>query len=64
MSLNATCEEHGWSWDPSDDYGCPVCYGINIERDRNLGILQRWLADDHGDFDSYMEQIRNPKESE
>lgn len=40
MSLSGNCEEHDWSWDPSDDYGCPVCYGINIERDRIIALLE------------------------
>lgn len=40
MSLSGTCEEHDWSWDPSDDYGCPVCYGINIERERIIALLE------------------------
>jgi hypothetical protein len=45
MALSAECELHGWSWDPADDMGCPVCHGIQTERERNLRILERKLAE-------------------
>jgi hypothetical protein len=45
MALSAECEVHDWSWDPADDMGCPVCYGIRIERERGLTILERKLSE-------------------
>jgi hypothetical protein len=34
MAIEGNCDVHDWSWDPIDDYGCPVCYGMSIERER------------------------------
>ena len=45
MALSSECEVHEWSWDPADDMGCPVCHGIRTERERNLRILERKLAE-------------------
>jgi len=40
MALSGECEEHGWSWDPADDMGCPVCYGIEITEERIIKLLE------------------------
>ena len=45
MALSSECEVHDWTWDPVDDMGCPVCYGIQTERERGLGILERKLRE-------------------
>jgi hypothetical protein len=45
MALSAECEVHGWNWDPADDMGCPVCHGIQTERERGLTILERKLSE-------------------
>jgi|LakMenEpi03Aug12_release.lakeMendotaPanAssembly.Ray.scaffolds.fasta_scaffold3106227_1 hypothetical protein len=41
MALSSECEVHEWFWDPTDDMGCPVCHGIQTERERGLSILER-----------------------
>ena len=43
MALSSECEVHGWSWDPTDDMGCPVCYATKVERERALAILERTI---------------------
>jgi hypothetical protein len=40
MSLNGTCDVHDWSWDPADDYGCPVCKGEIDMIDALIQILK------------------------
>ena len=45
MALSSECEVHGWSWDPADDMGCPVCYATKVERERVLAILERKLSE-------------------
>lgn len=45
MSLDGNCDKHDWSWDPSDDYGCPVCYGAELERDRIINVLREQACD-------------------
>ena len=64
MALNGNCEVHDWSWDPSDDYGCPVCHGINLERGRVVKLLVGWLNDDYGDFDKTLELIKGENNAE
>jgi hypothetical protein len=39
MALTSECETHGWSWDPADDMGCPVCHGIAEEQERIIKLL-------------------------
>jgi hypothetical protein len=39
MALTSECEVHGWSWDPADDMGCPVCHGIAEEQERIIKLL-------------------------
>jgi hypothetical protein len=56
--LNGNCDAHDWAWDPIDDYGCPVCYGVSLELDRILALLEEWVADDHGDFDKTLALIK------
>ena len=45
MALSSECEVHGWSWDPTDDMGCPICYATKVERERALAILERKLSE-------------------
>lgn len=33
------CKTHDWSWD-DDDIGCPVCYGIRLEQERIIALLE------------------------
>ena len=40
MALSSECEVHAWSWDPADDMGCPVCYGIQTEQERCVAALK------------------------
>ena len=40
MALSGECKEHGWSWDPADDMGCPVCYGIELGEQRVIKLLE------------------------
>ena len=40
MALSSECEVHGWSWDPADDMGCPVCHGIALEQQRCVDALE------------------------
>jgi len=58
MSLNKTCDKHDWAWDSKDDYGCPVCLGIDLERGRVVELLTGWLSDDYGDFDKTLALIK------
>jgi hypothetical protein len=37
--LNGNCDAHDWVWDPTDDYGCPVCRGISLEQSRIIALL-------------------------
>ena len=42
------CTKHDFEWEISDPMGCPVCYGINLERERLLDHLERvqtWYPD-------------------
>ena len=43
MALTSECEKHDWSWDPADDVGCPVCYGIAGEQERIINLLPKDL---------------------
>ncbi len=45
MALSSECEVHGWSWDPADDMGCPICHATKVERERTLTILERKLSE-------------------
>jgi len=45
VALSSECEVHGWSWDPTDDMGCPICYATKVERERALAILERKLSE-------------------
>ncbi len=45
MALSSECEVHGWSWDPTDDMGCPICHATKVERERALAILERKLKE-------------------
>ncbi len=45
MALSNECEVHDWAWDSSDGMGCPVCYGIETERERNLVVLGEKLRE-------------------
>jgi hypothetical protein len=45
MALSAECEVHGWSWDPADDMGCPVCYGIETTEERIIKLLESVMTD-------------------
>lgn len=38
--LNMTCDDHNWTWDVQDGYGCPVCEGIRQERERVTALLK------------------------
>jgi hypothetical protein len=38
----AECVAHGWTWEFSDEMGCPVCFGINIENARLLASFKLW----------------------
>lgn len=33
------CDLHDWYFDADDDIGCPVCYGISIERKRIIDLM-------------------------
>jgi hypothetical protein len=33
------CDLHDWYFDKDDDIGCPVCYGISIERKRIIDLM-------------------------
>jgi len=33
------CDLHDWYFDEDDDTGCPVCYGISIERQRIINVM-------------------------
>ncbi len=33
------CDVHGWCWADDDEMGCPLCFGINAERERIIGLL-------------------------
>jgi hypothetical protein len=33
------CQMHGWEFETDDPFGCPVCYGITIERDRIISVF-------------------------
>jgi hypothetical protein len=39
------CEKHDWDWDISDPTGCPVCYGVSLERERIIKLLENQLAE-------------------
>jgi hypothetical protein len=56
--LNGNCDAHDWAWDPSDEYGCPVCYGIELEQGRVVELLTGWLNDGYGDFDKTFALIK------
>ena len=40
MALTSECEVHGWSWDPADDMGCPVCHGMEEEQERIVKLIE------------------------
>ena len=40
MALSSECEVHEWSWDPADDMGCPVCHGMEEERERIIKLIE------------------------
>jgi hypothetical protein len=44
MALTSECEVHGWSWDPADDMGCPMCHGIAEEQERIIKLLEDELT--------------------
>ena len=52
MSLESTCDAHDWSWDPTDDYGCPVCYGISLEQERITALLEGMVGNMDGNYSS------------
>jgi len=62
MAIEGNCDVHDWSWDPIDDYGCPVCYGMSIERERILDLLEDWVTDDYGDFNKVLAFIKGENE--
>lgn len=35
------CDIHDWNWDMYDEIGCPICYGINEERERIIALLEK-----------------------
>jgi len=47
--MNNVCVEHDWSWYEGDDYGCPVCYGIRLERERIIALLETQSENWSGD---------------
>jgi hypothetical protein len=55
MALTSECEVHGWSWDPADDMGCPVCHGIAEEQERIIKLLEE---NDHYSIDWLIELIK------
>ena len=57
--FNSQCSLHNFFFDTDDKMGCPVCYGIKIERKRAVRLMQKWLKDDHGDFSNYIERLKN-----
>jgi hypothetical protein len=34
------CDAHGWNFEPDDT--CPVCDGIELERERIIALLWDW----------------------
>ena len=34
------CDAHGWNFEPGD--ACPVCDGVNLERERIIALLWDW----------------------
>jgi hypothetical protein len=37
--IMSECELHDWAFGTDDDIGCPVCYGISIERQRIINVM-------------------------
>lgn len=37
------CDVHGWFWADDDEMGCPLCFGINAERERINGIIEQFI---------------------
>ena len=59
--FNSQCSLHNFFFDTDDKMGCPVCYGIAIERKRAVRLMKKWLKDDHGDFSIYLNKLKNGK---
>jgi hypothetical protein len=55
MALSGECNEHGWSWDPADDMGCPVCYGIDLGQKRVIGLMEDAKSRFAGTAQEYLE---------
>ena len=46
---------------PTEKTAKAYARGVKDERNRILTILNTWVYDDYGDFDSYLEQIKEEK---
>ena len=44
MALTSECGTHDWSWDPTDDMGCPVCHGESLAEERIIKLLETELT--------------------
>lgn len=40
MSKETECDIHNWFWAEDDEYGCPVCEGAQVERERIIALIQ------------------------
>jgi len=40
VSKKTECDIHNWFWAEDDEYGCPVCEGAQVERERIIALLE------------------------